>query len=310
MLAVTGLSVHFTRYDRGMSRVELTPVRRLDLEVRAGEIVAVIGASGSGKSLLAHAVLGILPDNCRVEGEILFQGQPLTPARQRALRGREMVLVPQSVGYLNPLKTVGAQVRRAAVQSGASRGEAPRLSAAAFARYGLADTVQGYFPFQVSGGMARRVLTATATVGRARLIVADEPTTGLDKEAAAQSLAFLRSLADAGGAVMVITHDLAAVTPVADRVTVFLAGTTVEDVPASHFAGSSEGLRHPYSRDIWRALPNNGFEPGPDPAPAAEDVLGESCPYAPVCDRADPACRELFPPKQSFGRDFVRCRHA
>jgi peptide/nickel transport system ATP-binding protein len=311
MLSVKDLSIRFTRYGRGLGRTELNPVRRLDLEIGAGEIVAVIGASGSGKSLLAHAVLGVLPDNCRVEGGMTFRGEPLTLARQKALRGREMVLVPQSVGYLNPLKTVGAQVRRAAVKSGASGRDAPGLAAAAFARYGLADMVQRLYPHQVSGGMARRVLTATATVGRAVLIVADEPTTGLDRQAAARSMSFLRALADAGSAVMIITHDLAAVVPVADRVAVFLAGTTVEDAPAAHFNGHPEALRHPYSRDLWQALPEHGFSPGPLVlADQGGDAAAEACPYAPACARADAACAASFPPRQVLGRDFVRCHHA
>lgn len=312
MLTVTDLSITFERYERGLARTALVPVRRLDLEVREGEIVAVIGASGSGKSLLAHAVLGILPENCRVEGEMLFLGEPLTPARQKALRGSRMVLVPQSVGYLNPLKSVGAQVRRAAILGGTAGSDASRVTDVAFARYGLAPKVQGYFPHQVSGGMARRVLTATATVGRAALIVADEPTTGLDSQASAQSLAFLRSLADAGSAVMVITHDLAAVMPVADRVAVFLSGTTVEDAPAACFNGSPQALRHPYSRDMWRALPENGFDPGPGLPAAANGEPGpaESCPYARACPMADPECLASFPPRREFGRDFVRCRHA
>jgi peptide/nickel transport system ATP-binding protein len=261
---------------------------------------------------LAHAVLGILPGNCRVEGEMDFRGEPLTPKRQQALRGRDMVLVPQSVGYLNPLKTVGAQVRRAAVQSGASGRDAPGVAAAAFARYGLAGQVQGYFPHQVSGGMARRVLTATATVGRAALIVADEPTTGLDRAAAAQSMALLRALADAGSTVVVISHDLEAVLPVADRVAVFLAGTTVEAAPAGSFNGNPEALRHPYSRDMWRALPGHGFDPGPDTGGVPEENDGNApgCPYVRACARADAACAEGFPPRRSFGRDFVRCRHA
>ncbi|NDY57791.1 ABC transporter ATP-binding protein [Desulfovibrio sulfodismutans] len=328
MLTVTDLSIRFERYGRGLARTAIVPVHHLDLDVGPGEIVAVIGASGSGKSLLAHAVLGILPDNCRVDGEIRFKGEPLTPARQKALRGREMVLVPQSVGFLNPLKNVGAQVRRAAILGGAAGSAAPRVTDAAFSRYGLAPPVQALFPFQVSGGMARRVLTATATVGRADLIVADEPTTGLDREASEQSMAFLRQLADEGRSVMVISHDLSAVLPVADRVAVFLSGTTVEGAPAGSFNGHPEALRHPYSRDMWRALPDHEFDPGPDRAagPAgspgaagsggsggaanADDGQADGCPYARRCARADAACVGMFPPKRHFGRDFVRCRHA
>jgi len=308
MLEVADLSIRFTRYGAGVSRQSLEPVRDLHLDVRPGELLAVIGASGSGKSLLAHAVLGVLPSNCRVEGRMAFQGQPLTDARQRALRGKRIVLVPQSVGFLNPLTTLGGQVRRAAVLSGMPPGQARAATTEAFARYRLAPRVQDHFPFQVSGGMARRVLTATATVGDADLLIADEPTTGLHRDAAMESLGFLRDLADAGKSVLVITHDLKAVLPVADWVAVFHGGTTVEMVEASRFAGALNGVRHPYSRAMWEALPEHGFFQDLGDVPQAACAGG--CPYAWSCADADAGCRERVPPMARDGRRFARCRHA
>ena len=107
LLEVKNLSISFTQYERGMRRTNLRTIRDLSVTVDPGEMVAVIGSSGSGKSLLAHAVMGILPYNASFTGEIFFQGERLTARRQRELRGREMVLVPQSVSYLDPLMTVG-----------------------------------------------------------------------------------------------------------------------------------------------------------------------------------------------------------
>ena len=112
ILTVKGLSVSFTQYDRGFGRKEIQAVTDLDLRIRIGEIVAVVGASGSGKSLLAHAVMGILPYNASMSGEILFKGTPLTSGRVRRLRGRELVLVPQSVTYLDPLMKTGQQLTK------------------------------------------------------------------------------------------------------------------------------------------------------------------------------------------------------
>ena len=112
ILTVKGLSVSFTQYDRGFGRKEIQAVTDLDLRIRSGEIVAVVGASGSGKSLLAHAVMGILPYNASMSGEILFKGTPLTSERVRRLRGRELVLVPQSVTYLDPLMKTGQQLTK------------------------------------------------------------------------------------------------------------------------------------------------------------------------------------------------------
>jgi len=308
MLEVADLSIRFTRYGAGVSRQSLEPVRNLHLDVRPGELLAVIGASGSGKSLLAHAVLGILPANCRVEGRMTFRGEQLTSQRQRALRGKRIVLVPQSVGFLNPLTTLGGQVRRAAVLSGMPASQAGAAATAAFARYRLAPQVPRQYPFQVSGGMARRVLTATATVGDADLLIADEPTTGLHQEAARESLGFLRELADRGKSVLVITHDLKAVLPVADWVAVFHGGTTVEMVEAARFSGALDGVRHPYSRAMWNALPDHGFFEGLQDAPRGSCARG--CPYAFSCAEADPGCREAAPPLARDGRRFARCRHA
>ena len=111
ILEVKDLSVTFTQYDRGFSRWTLHAVEKMDLSVRAGEIVAVVGSSGSGKSLLAHAIMGILPYNSAMDGEIRFLGTPLTAERVKKLRGHEIVFVPQSVSYLDPLMKIGDQIR-------------------------------------------------------------------------------------------------------------------------------------------------------------------------------------------------------
>ena len=111
VLSVKHLTVSFTQYERGLRQVSFAAIRDLSLQVHEGEMVAVVGSSGSGKSLLAHAVMGILPYNASWGGEISYYGETLTPKRLKALRGHEIVLVPQSVSYLDPLMKAGAQVR-------------------------------------------------------------------------------------------------------------------------------------------------------------------------------------------------------
>ena len=274
MLSVRNLSVAFTRYDRGLRQRDLVAISDLELSVSAGEVVAVVGASGAGKSLLAHAILGVLPANARVGGDIAFKGAPLTTARAEALRGREIALVPQSVAYLNPLLRVGRQVRRAAELAGRPRREAADVAEAQFEAYWLGAEVARRYPFEVSGGMARRVLMATATAGRADLLIADEPTNGLDGPVARESVQMLRAWADAGKAVILITHDIETALSVADRVAVFRDGRTVEVAPASAFEGAGERLANPYSRALWRALPQNDFATDDTPAlpaPASTD---------------------------------------
>ena len=111
ILEVKDLSVTFTQYERGFSRRTIHAVEKMDLEIKSGEIVAVVGSSGSGKSLLAHAIMGILPYNSEMDGEIRFLGEPLTEKKIKRLRGHEIVLVPQSVSYLDPLMKIGDQIQ-------------------------------------------------------------------------------------------------------------------------------------------------------------------------------------------------------
>jgi len=309
MLSVHNLSVTFTLYDVGLTQKQLTVITGLDLEVQAGEVVAVVGSSGSGKSLLAHAVLGILPQNAQVTGEIIFKGESLTPQRQEALRGREIVLIPQSVGYLDPLMRVGPQVRRAAQLNGLSLAAATEAQEQAFERYGLATAVKRLFPFQVSGGMARRVLMATATVGQADLLIADEPTPGLHPEIVTETLKHLRELADEGKGIVLITHDIEAALQVADKVAVFYAGTTVEVAQTADFANGTQALRHPYTQALWRSLPQNEFTPlaGAQPMP---DALPGGCLFAARCPLVTPACQEAPPPLREVRGGWVRCIHA
>lgn len=254
ILSVEHLSITFTRYGRGLSRVELRPIRDLSLTVEPGRVTAVAGESGSGKSLLARAILGLLPQNARAGGSICYGGAPLTAERAQALRGREISLIPQGVTWLDPMMKVGPQVRR-----GRNDQSTRARCRAALERYGLGPEVEELYPFELSGGMARRVLIACAVADRPRLIVADEPTPGLDARAAGRVLGHFRELAEEGAGVLFITHDLELACAAAHKVVVLREGRTVDEVPARCFQ-TGEGLTHPYSLALWRAMPKNGME--------------------------------------------------
>jgi peptide/nickel transport system ATP-binding protein len=308
VLEVNTLSIGFDRYGKGLSRDARLPIRSLDIQVDRGDVVAVVGESGAGKSLLAHAVLGVLPHNAMVRGQIRFKGELLTEARKEKLRGRKIALIPQSVGFLNPLRRIGPQARRAAVLSGHSPNEASQRVNSAFERYLLGPEVHRMFAHQLSGGMARRVLTAMATAGRAELIIADEPTTGLDPQTVRESLNHLRRLADRGKAVMLITHDIAAALTIADKVAVFHSGTTVEVAPSTAFNGSAK-LHHPYSRLLWRCMPQNSFiESGDNDAPLQNS--GNGCHYLPMCQQSKARCQETMPEIRQIENALVRCHYA
>ncbi|MBW4430507.1 MAG: ABC transporter ATP-binding protein [Pelatocladus maniniholoensis HA4357-MV3] len=306
MLSVKNLSVTFTMYDVGLTQKQLTVITELDLEVKSGEIIAVVGSSGSGKSLLAHAILGILPHNAQVTGQIIFQGEPLSREHQAQLRGKQIALIPQSVSYLDPLMRVGSQVHRAGRLSGLANIKADSAVNQVFDRYGLATAVKQQYPFQISGGMARRVLVATAAVGCAELLIADEPTPGLHPEVVVETLNHLRELANEGKGVILITHDLEAALQVADRVAVFYAGTTLEVAAVDDF--TSGNLRHPYTQALWRSLPQNEFIPVPGSQPSPE-ALPVGCLFGDRCPLATEACWEARPQVRIVRGAPVRCIH-
>ncbi|MDR1193132.1 MAG: ABC transporter ATP-binding protein [Peptococcaceae bacterium] len=300
LLTARELSVEFSLYRKGLSQTRLTAVRSLSLDARRGEILAVIGSSGAGKSLLAGAILGILPANALVKGELLYNGEVLTPASQRQYRGTEIVLIPQSVDYLDPLMRAGKQVAGA---RGDKKGQRE-----AFKRYGLDPRAERMFPFQLSGGMARRMLIAAAVITKPQLIVADEPTAGLDGELALETLRHFRQLADGGAAILLITHDIDLALAAADRIAVFYAGTVVEIAPAADFRQGKAALRHPYSKALIDALPGNAFTPitGTQPPP---DHLPPGCLFADRCAGRRPACDGEIAPRALRGGE-VKCLYA
>lgn len=299
LLRVEHMSISFIQYQSGVSRQRLNAVRDLSLAVDAGQVVAVVGASGSGKSLLAHGILHLLPYNAAMEGTLLYRGEPLTPKRAENLRGSEIVLVPQGVTYLDPLMKVGEQIRK-----GKKEAKSFQRCREVLSRYDLNIRTERLYPFELSGGMARRVLISTAVVEFPRLIIADEPTPGLDTRAAGRILSHFRQLADEGAGVLLITHELESALSIADRVVVLYAGETVEEAAPCDF--TSKHLRHPYTKALWNAMPQNGFLPIPGAQPRASEIT-EGCLFAPRCSRCLPECTAGVIPYLSAGSGRVRC---
>ncbi len=287
LLQVEDLSVGFRMYDPAepffAAKQELVNViDHLSIAVHEREIVALVGPSGAGKSLLADAIMACYEPNVQVEGRIWFDGELQDAKSLAALAGGAIAMVPQSVASLNPLVKVGRQVqgglshstyrtrdthgarqpgKRKKHEKQGKREEHARLAQRQqelFARYGLAPSVADLYPHELSGGMARRVLLCCALIGNPRLIVADEPTPGLDEAAALRVLEDFRAFADGGGGVLLITHDIELALRVADRIAVFHDKTIVEETSVASFA-SPEHLQHPFSRALWHALPEHGF---------------------------------------------------
>lgn len=265
LLQVENLTVAFTMYDPTApffraGRVRSEVLHDLSLSVHVGEVLAVVGASGSGKTVLADSLMGQWANNAEVKGQIWFDGVEQDAASLAALRGYGVSVVPQGVNNLDPLMRVGEQVL-GAVRTSERRARMHQL----FIDYGLGVEAERLYPHQLSGGMARRVLLICALMDEPRLIIADEPTPGLDLELAVHALDDLRSFADAGGGVLLITHDIELALRVADRVAIFHGGTVAEETGVGSFA-SPDLLRHPFTKALWHALPGHDFVA----APAAE----------------------------------------
>ncbi len=342
VLSVRGLSVRFRMRTGG----DIAAVTDATFDVRPGECLALIGESGCGKSVLASALLGLLPANARTVGQALLAGPEgglgdgldLLAADERTLartvRGRRIGLVPQSpAAHLTPVRTVRSQlhetlreltgVRKAGTGmagTGKSGTGMAGLKKPGFRKTGLRKTglreageaaaARAAFPadhldrhpHELSGGLAQRAATALALVGDAPLLLADEPTTGLDRDLVDRTADELRRHADSGHALLMITHDLAAAERIADRVAVMYAGRIVEIADATTFFGT-RGPRHPYARGLLDALPERAFTPIPGMPPELGD-LPPGCAFAARCPKATDACGTVPSPA-----DGVACHH-
>ncbi|MGY6037371.1 ATP-binding cassette domain-containing protein [Aeromonas sp. AE23HZ002T15] len=250
MLIFDKVTIEAARYN-WLGRRRWQPLLRdIDLQLAPGEIVALVGGSGEGKSLLLQSALSLLPDNLRMGGTISLDGAPLCDEGRARLRGHTLCHVPQGVSALNPLLTVERQLGRAARLCGQS-GSREQLSRQLL-RYQLPVQTLTHYPRQLSGGMAKRILACAAALSGARFILADEITAWLDEGLACELLAQLRELASEGSGILWVTHDLALAARFADRIVALHQGQVSDSLSCQQLrAGQgSETLRA-----HWQALP-------------------------------------------------------
>ncbi|MDI9394500.1 MAG: ABC transporter ATP-binding protein [Euryarchaeota archaeon] len=306
LLNVEDLSLSFIQYTSGLRQTELKVISNLSIQANRGEILAVVGSSGSGKSLLTHAILGILPSNAKLDGKIEYDGQVLTQKDKEDLRGKEIALVPQSVTYLDPLMKVSNQVI-GAVEKG-KEDLMKKLQREIFQQYNLKPEVERMYPHELSGGMARRVLVSTAVMSPAKLIIVDEPTPGLDEKTLNETLSYLKDMANKGSAVMLITHDIEAALKISDKIAVFYAGTVLEVANVEDFKNDGENLRHPYTQALWNALPQNKFQAIEGHQPMQDEVV-DGCVFYERCYKKNELCSKGIPQIKKINGGVVRCNN-
>jgi peptide/nickel transport system ATP-binding protein len=304
--------------------VAIGPARVVDdvsFDLEAGEILALVGESGCGKSMTALAIVRLLPPVARpVSGRVLLEGHDLLvlpEAAMRRVRGARVAIVFQEpASSLDPLMTVGDQLVEALrAHRPLPRDVARARALAMLEAVGIAEPSRrlAQYPFELSGGICQRVMIATALAGKPSVLLADEPTTALDVTIQAQILRLIKRLrAETGTAVVLITHDLGVVADVADRVLVMYAGRIVESAPVEALF---DAPRHPYTWLLLRSLPRLDDDPKDrlpviDGAVPAAGAWPSGCRFAPRCPIATARCREVEPGLVSAGtRRAVACWH-
>jgi len=314
VLSVRGLKTVFHALDGAWPAVD-----GVDFTVSRGEVLGLVGESGSGKSVTGFSIVQLIdPPGEVVEGTVLFAGTDLRTASEeqlRQLRGDRIAMIFQDpLMTLNPVLSIGEQMTEAILEHRrCSRAEALDKAARALARVGISSPQARLkqFPHEFSGGMRQRVAIAIALLNEPELIIADEPTTALDVTIQAQILYEVQTLArETGTAVIWITHDLAVVAELADRVAVMYAGRIVE-------IGAADAVldrpRHPYTLGLLQSSAAM-VEPGErlhqiDGMAPRIDSRPSGCPFRPRCDRALPVCADVDPPPTDHDGRTMRCHN-
>ncbi|WP_455645416.1 ABC transporter ATP-binding protein [Methanosphaera sp.] len=307
LLEVKNLSISFTQYFKGLEQRELKVISDLTMDVHEHEILAILGSSGSGKSLLAHAILGILPANANINGELKYRGQELTPKLQEKLRGNKISLIPQSVNYLNPLMKIKEQAI-GYIEDETEKKELLQKQRKIFDKYGLSEDVDEMYPFQLSGGMARKVLISTALLNNPEIIIADEPTPGLDEQSIDETIKNLIDLKEQGVGMLLITHDINTAIRTSDKIAILYLGYVIEITETKNFSGNGEGLMHPYSKELYTALPETDFKLTKGHQPSYLNIP-VGCPYIDNCPFKTNVCANEIPPLREINGNMIRCYH-
>ncbi|UFJ43304.1 ABC transporter ATP-binding protein [Brevibacillus humidisoli] len=301
MLEIKGLQTHFFT-DHG----EIPAVDGVDLYIKKGEVLGVVGESGCGKSVTSLSVMRLVPHppGKIVGGSITFKGEDLVAAserRMRQLRGNQIAMIFQEpMTSLNPVYTIGDQISETVrLHRKMGKKEARQHAVEMLQKVGIprAESIVDEYPHQLSGGMRQRVMIAMAMSCDPELLIADEPTTALDVTIQAQILDLMRKLnKESGTAIMMITHDLGVVAEMCDRVVVMYAGKVVEE---GDVRSIFKNPQHPYTRGLIQSVPRMDEKrerlysiAGNVPTPGS---MPKGCRFAPRCESVVDQCHEAMP---------------
>lgn len=282
-----------------LDRTQKVLVQDVVLRLGPGETLALVGETGSGKTILAQSLMGVLPPNVhRHGGKIFICGKEIVHEKQlRAMLGKEIVYIPQN-GYefLNPTRTVRKHLYDSLARIAVPAGKRATVALEKLEQAGFSEpkSVIDRYPFELSGGMAQRVTIALALCSCAKLLIADEPTNGLDEAAKARFMHLLGTLFPEAGK-LVITHDIS-VAAMCDRILVLCRGRAMESGKATDVLTSPY---HPYTKALLAALVENGMRQTP--------VLRKGpglCPFYHRCPQATVQCRETLPKQEADGREW------
>lgn len=264
-------------------------VRGVDVDLAAGSVLAIVGESGSGKSTILKAILGLLPERARWEGDIRLDNSSLgrlSSRAMRSLRGKTVGFVPQApFQAVDPLRRVRSHLQDAALAHG--RRLSPAEVADHFRGFGIQEEFcdGDAYPHQWSGGMLQRACAAAALVHGPGLVLADEPTSSLDADARSR---VLKLIVDGTRTVVIVTHDLAVAEAVADQVMVLYHGRAMEVGSSDSVIGSPQ---HPYTRALWSsANRGQGLPIGLSGSPPSLTLADAGCPFAPRCPESIADC--------------------
>lgn len=304
LLEIKNLNIRFeTRYGT------VNVVDNINLSIDRGETLCIVGESGCGKSVLAVSVLGLLPENAVVTGEINYRGRNIAGRADKSFRGKEIAMIfEQPASCLNPVMSVGAQIAEAIrVSTGCTKKQSIKEAKSRLDEVGIPVKRFNEYPHQFSGGMQQRVMIAMALASRPSLLIADEPTTSLDLTVQYQILELLERIKRHYElSMLIITHDLGVVAEMADTVAVMYAGTLLEVSPVRDLFKNPV---HPYSKALMEVVSGSSLNPIAGSVPNLMEKI-EGCPFHARCSLCSERCISDKPEPYYFNNRMEKCHLA